>query len=290
MKNTSSWLRASSILLLALTGTGSLLADQPVLYGVSFFNNELIKINSVDGSGSLLATLSEPVSPYGIAFRGDRLYTFDAGSDRIREINKDTGFVSGSFDVGVGDLVGEGDLAFRSDGIGFLSSALTPDFKVANDLFRFDLTTGTSVRVGTTDVVLDGMVFSGNTLYGIGQEADAKLYIVDQNTAALTMVGSLGVVNNSPFAALTISSNGALFGAINDQLYSIDKLTGTASALDPTVLDIGYGSVSGLAFSSPASSNVPEPATYELQFAAVLLLGHFVRRKWMQSKASSLTA
>ena len=150
---------------------------------------------------------------------------------------------------------------------------------------------GTSLRIGTTDVVLDGMVFSDNKLYAIGQEANATLYIVNQDTAALTSIGSLGIQNNSPFAALTVDANGQLFGAINDRLYSIDKTTGLASELNANVLDTGYASVSGLAF-SPGSpmSPVPEPSTYGWAGAGMLLLVGFVRRKRAQTKTASVTA
>jgi len=281
MKFSSSSLRAGAILLLIIGSSGSALAQASALYGVTFFSNELIKVDPITGAGTLVATLSEPVSPYGLGFRGSQLYTFDSGSDRIREINRFNGTVSGSFDIGVGDLLGEGDLTFRSDGIGFLTSALTPDFEISNDLFRFDLTTGTSVRVGMTDVVLDGLVFSGSTLYAIGQEAEAKLYVVNQNNAALTEIGLLGVENNSLFGALTVGANGTLYGAINDRLYSIDKLTGQASELSADVLDIGYASVSGAAFSP-----VPEPSTYGLAGVAGLMLIGFVRRKRAAGKSA----
>lgn len=285
MKIHTSWLRGGAILSLALAAAGSALAQNSVLYGVTFFNNELIRINPTTGTGSLVATLDQSVSPYGIAFRGNKLYTFDAGTDTVVEINRYNGMVGSSYNIGVSDILGEGDLAFRSDGIGFLSSALTSDFNVANDLYRFDLTSGTSVRVGTTGVVLDGMVFSGNNLYAIGQEADAKLYLVNQDTAALSEIGSLGVQNNSLFGALTVGPNGALFGAINDRLYSIDKLTGMASELDPTVLDLGYSSVSGAAFSP-----VPEPSTYGIAGAATLMLVGFLRKRRARAKAMPVAA
>ncbi|HEY4249343.1 MAG TPA: PEP-CTERM sorting domain-containing protein [Lacunisphaera sp.] len=289
MKLSSTLLRAGAVVALGLVGAGTAWAQASTLYGITFFDNQLIKIDPATGSGSLVASLSDSVSPYGVGFLGQKLYTFDSGTDSIREINRSTGAVSSSINIGVSNILGEGDLAFRSDGIGFLSSALTSDFNVANDLYKFDLTSGTSMRIGTTDVVLDGMVFVGNKLYAIGQEADATLYLVDQNTAALTAVGSLGIQNNSPFAALTVDASGQLFGAINDRLYSIDKTTGLASELNADVLDTGYGSVSGLAF-SPASplSAVPEPSTYGIVGAGMLMLVSYVRKKRTQTKTATV--
>jgi hypothetical protein len=291
MKFSTTLLRTGAVVALGLIGAGTALAQHSTLYGITFFDNQLIKIDPTTGSGSLVAPLSDSISPYGIGFLGQKLYTFDSGTDGIREINRSTGAVSNPINIGVSNILGEGDLTFRSDGIGFLSSALTSDFNVANDLYKFDLKSGTSTRIGTTDVVLDGMVFSDNKLYAIGQEANATLYLVNQDTAALTAVGSLGIQNNSPFAALTVDANGQLFGAINDRLYSIDKTTGLASQLNADVLDTGYASVSGLAF-SPGSppSPVPEPATYGLAGAGMLMLVGFMRRKRSETKAVKAAA
>ena len=287
MKPISSPLRLGALLALGLLGAVAARAQTSVLYGVTFFNNELVTVDPSTGTGSLVTVLSEPLSPYGLAFLGERLYTFDSDSDRIREINRTTGLVSGSIDISVGDLIGEGDIAFRADGMGFLSSALTPEFEIANDLFRFDLNTGTSVRIGTTDLVLDGLAFSNNTLYAIGQESAATLYIVDQQTGALTPVGLLGLAMNSPFGALTAGPNGFLYGSVDDRLYAISPVTGLASELSVDVLDIGFGSVSGLAFAPAGITPVPEPSTYGLMGVAALLIISFVRK--YRTRASPLT-
>ena len=79
-----------------------------------------------------------------------------------------------------------------------------------------------------------------------------------------------------------------MFGAINDRLYSIDKTTGLASQLNADVLDTGYASVSGLAF-SPAMSPVPEPSTYGLAGVGMLMMVGYVRRK-RQTKIATAVA
>lgn len=243
------------------------------LVGVSFFDGQLIQINPSTGEGGSATALGEVVQPYGLSYKGNRLYTFDAGTDRVREINRFTGALSSGIDVGVGNLTGEGDLAFRPDGLGFLSSALSPEYAVTNDLFRFNLALGTSTRVGTTSVALDGMVFIGHTLYALGQEPDARLYVVNQDTAALTVVGSLGLTVGSTLSALTADSRGQLYAALDDRLFEIDRETGLATAVSEEIQGLGYGGVSGLAFSP-----VPEPSTYGIAGAALLGFATLIRR------------
>lgn len=278
MKSIFSRLRWGAFGLACGLAANSALAQASSIYGVTFFDNQLISINPTTGAGTSVATLDQTVAPYGIAFRGNQLYTFDAATDTIRGINKTTGAVSAGINIGVGDLTGEGDLAFRSDGIGFLSSALAPDFSPSNDLFRFDISTGTSTRLGTTDVVLDGLAFWKGTLFAVGQEQDAMLYTVDQTTAALTAIGSLGLANDNLFSGLTFGLDGTLYGSINDRLYTINTMTGAASELDPTVLDTGFASVSGLAFSG--GSAVPDTGGFLVEGALGLtVLAAAIRRR-----------
>lgn len=263
---------------------------QTSLYGLTFFDNQLLSINATTGEGSLIANLSLSVNGYGLAFRGTNLYTFDPNVDAIRQINLSTGAVGAPISIGVGNLTGEGDLAFRSDGIGFLSSALSPSFSPSNDLFRFDLATGTSVRLGTTSVVIDAMAFMGNTLYAIGQEGSPSLYTVNQTNGALAMVGSLGLNLGSPFSALTLGTNGLLYAALDDRLYRINQTTGLATAVSATIPDMGYGSVSGLA--APAAvivTAVPEPSTYGLFAVMGLVLMAWLRRTKRQFVRSYAT-
>jgi len=223
------------------------------LEGVSFIGNQLFSIDPATGAGTLVGSLGGKISPYGIATCSNNLYTFDPNNNRIMIINPNTGLAGTPINIGVTNLQGEGDLAFRSDGVGFLASALSPDGSMANDLYAFDVTAGTSYRVGTTDESIDALAFDTNdVLYALGQD-DVNLYTVDQDSGAMTLIGALGVDMNSPFGGMTFGPDGTLYAAINDQLYIIDKSTGEASVASTNVLDIGFSSVSGLAFApSPA--------------------------------------
>ncbi len=227
------------------------------LYGVNFFGNELFSIDPATGAGTLVGPLGATVSPYGVAASGASLYTFNPNNSLIQQIDPATGIVGGGVNVGLGSLQGEGDLTFRGDGMGFLASALDQNFNPVNDLYSFDLSRGTSHLIGSTGITLDGLAFDGNTLYALGQGA-GKLYTVNTLTAELTEVGNLGVDQNSPFAGLTITGQGTLLGAIDDRLYTIEKASGAATAVDPNVLDFGFSSVSGIAFSPAAPNGVPE--------------------------------
>jgi len=149
---------------LAVTLTGMLGALLPVaqgqtLYGLSFFDNELVSVNTETGAGALVGTgLGANVLGYGIAYRGAQLYTFNSLIDRIQGIDTTTGLIASTIDIGVGNLTGEGDLAFRSDGIGFLSTVFKGGLSTpTNDLYTFNIMTNSSTLIGNTGgVSIDG--------------------------------------------------------------------------------------------------------------------------------------
>ncbi|HEY4416848.1 MAG TPA: hypothetical protein VGO57_14245 [Verrucomicrobiae bacterium] len=252
---------AGAIILLGCISVTAQDADQE-LYGITFFNNQLIAIDPATGQGTLVGSLNATLSGYGIAARYGRLYTFNPNSDQIVEINPATAAVGRTINIGVTNLLGEGDLAFRADGTGFLVSALHADTSVANDFYTFDVIAGTSHKLGSTTVSVDALAFDGgNVLYALGQD-DVNLYIVDQTNGTMTAVGPLGVAMSSPFAGMTFGPDGNLYAAINDQLYLVDKTTGAASVVSTNVLDFGFSSVSGLAFQAPQSATRLEGVTF----------------------------
>jgi hypothetical protein len=247
--------RAAAVVAVLLIGCFPLLAQSQGqnLYGITFLNNQLMTVDT-NGQGTLVATLSTNVSGYGIAARYGRLYTFDPNTDQIVEIDPATGSLGNSINIGVSNLVGEGDLAFRSDGVGFLVSALHTNGSVANDLYTFDVIAGTSQRVATSSGPIDALAFdTNNTLYALEQDG-TNLCMLDQNAGILSVVGPLGIAMSSPFAGMTFGPDGTLYAAINDQLYILNKATGLATAASTNVLDFGFSSVSGLAFAVPSTS------------------------------------
>ena len=252
---------AAGLTTLVLTSAAS--RGAAVLYASTFLENELLTFDVATGQATPAGTLGN-TSPYGLAVRNGELYTFDPNLDRVRQIDPISGSITGTpIDIGVGDRVGEGDIAFRADGVGFLSSALDGNtLAVTNDLFSFDLVNGTSTRIGTTrigteGITLDGLAFGPTgTLFALGQ-GQGQLLTVDPATGAVTVVGDLGVPQDSPFGALTFSENGTLYAAIDDALYTVNTSTGMATAVNADGTD--FGSISGLAFVP-----VPEPASLAL--------------------------
>lgn len=124
-----------------LLGWSSGTARAHTLYGITFGGNQLITIDTVTGAGTLVGKLSSTMQAFGLAFRGTKLYAFDQAADRIQELDPKTGGTLSTIDIGT-TRWGEGDIAFRSDGIGFIASELT------GELSRFDLTVPNSALVG----------------------------------------------------------------------------------------------------------------------------------------------
>lgn len=271
---------------IAVVSLGSLSAAHLTgltLFGVNFASNQLVSINPATGAATIIGSFGDTTFATGLGVRNGRLFIFDQVNDRIREVNKISGELVSSIDIGVGNLNGEGALAFQpSDGAGFLASPLNANNEPTNDFFMFVIapggTTGTSVRLGSTGVAIDAMAFnSAGTLYGIGQ-ADGTLYTINTTTGATTVVGPVAplkdatgatVLKNSPIAGMTFGTPNPdmgnveeIYAAIDDRLYIVTPTTG-AARLSPgapagqnVVLNFGpfVSSVSGLAFSPGAGT------------------------------------
>ena len=100
------------------------------LYAVTFHDLEFISIDPSTGTGTYIGDLDLGTIPFGLSDRGTDIYMFDGNGDYIRRMDKDTGGVLESIDIGVTGVTGEGGLAFRSDGLGFLTSSLDEQGKL----------------------------------------------------------------------------------------------------------------------------------------------------------------
>ena len=249
---------------LALIITGSNLVQADYLAGVTFYSNQLIRVDPTTGVGTVVGDLGRNVSAFGLAQTGGNLYTFDSVADVIRQVNPMTGLTGTAISIGIENVLGQGGMAFRNDGIGFLSSALNPTtFETTNNLYTFNIATGTSTLLGGSSATLAGLAFIGDVLYGIGKNDDT-LYTVSQTNGALTAIGFIGAMAGSPIQALGVGANGQLVGTFDDRLYTINAATGAATPVDPNPLnDIGFSSISGLTY-VVTPNVVPEPASVVL--------------------------
>jgi hypothetical protein len=240
------------------------------LFGVTWLGNQLVTINPATGEATIVGNLGEGVFATGIGVSDGRLYVFDQVNDRLREVNKVTGKLVSSIDIGVGNVSGEGALAFRSDGVGFLAVPLNANNQPVNDLYMFTIapngSVGTSTRIGSTGIAIDGLAFnSRGTLYALAQ-GEATIYTINTQTAAATPVGTVTVGNatiakNSPIGAIAIAPPNPegveeIYAAIDDRLFIVDPATARARTASDQIINFGplVSSVSGLTFTPGAAA------------------------------------
>ena len=237
---------AAAIVVLGLPGT----ASAGALYAVTF-GGQLITIDPATGAGTLVGPIEPGAGAFGLGELGGNLYTYNQATDRLLQLNPATGGTIAAIDLGL-VLVGEGGVDFRSDGTGFLNAT----GGTTSTLYSFTTAPGSGALIGNTGGVsgLDGLAFSpADVLYGLGQE-NGNLYIVNQATSALTLVGPIGVTGQ-PLGGIAFIG-GLLYAAFaNGDFYSVNLATGAGTFIGAT----GFTQISGLGFlGDPA---VPEPAS-----------------------------
>ena len=266
MRFSARLLAAAGLAALGLVGPLAAPSRADMAYGVTLIGNQLITVDTNTGAGTLVGPLDGGnVGPFGLTGFNSQLYTFNSTTDAINQISTSTGGVVASYNIGTGPVLGAGGLAFQSSTVGFLTTALDPNtFNYANNLYRFNLATGTSTLLTQTADTLSALAFSqSGTLYALGQ-LDGNLYTIDTTTGAMTTVGNVGVALGSTINSLAFSAGGTLYATLDDALYTINTTTGLATAIGDPAMGTGFASVSGLAFANgvlPNAGTVPEPAS-----------------------------
>ena len=215
------------------------------LYAITFTTRQLLSINQSTGTGTLIGSTTT-ITPFGLSDRGTQLYAFDRlDSNSIIELDPANGNTLQKIAINPAGVTGEGAVAFRSDGIGYMGTALDP----AGKLWSFDITVPSSTYIGGFQPSMDGMDFDGSdVLYGLKQgETHSgtdtyELYTINQTTAATTLVGDTGVTVIDGVAGLTFAPDGTLYAAMNGSLYTLNPLTGAATLVGA----IGFSDISGL--------------------------------------------
>jgi hypothetical protein len=232
------------VVMLSLMSTDLVRAD--FLYAITF-DEELLSVNPATGAGTLIGMLDTAMNGLGLSSRGTEIYTFDQNADRLRRLDPATGHTLTTIDIGIATM-GEGSIAFRDDGIGFMTRSMSS----TGILWSFNLDIPSSTMVGTMDICIDGLGFNADgLLYGLSQTS-YNLYIIDQMDAEATLVGPTGLVSQTFLGGLTFSSDGTLYAVLNDTLYTLNPDSGAANLIGP----IGYDNVSGLTAATPAPSAV----------------------------------
>jgi hypothetical protein len=135
----------------------------------------------------------------------------------------------------------------------------------SGELYSVNAGNGSVKDVGNIGFGISGdsnLSNDSGTLYLV---SNSNLYTVNTGTGAATLIGASGTG-----ASGLVFDNGTLYGATNS-VYTFNTTTGAATAV-AGLSGSGAGLVFGLA-SDPITSAVPEPDTYLLGLAGVIVIG-----------------
>jgi hypothetical protein len=252
-------LRSIPVALVVLLVASRAALAGPILFGgngrIGTNPGALVRVDDSTGAGSLVGT---PVSGWGVsglAFSSSGvLYgASTAGTSTLIVIDPSTGALVTS--VGP-TLLQISDLAWDPIGNALYGNS-APGF-----LYTINTSTAVATLVGDTGTRSGGLAFAPDgTLYktGVNFLGSTVLDRLDKSTALPLTTIPLSVI----FDGLGVRDDGVLFGAgaggPNDQLYTINPITGVSTLIGST----GTGGLSDLAFqpSSTIAATVPEPAS-----------------------------
>jgi len=111
-----------------------------------------------------------------------------------------------------------------------------------NDLISIDTLTGARTVIGNIGLSINGLTFDPltNTLYGVSYDgANSVLYKINAGSGYPTMIGNVAA---GTMINLACSPSGQLYSVSvdDDNLYSIDKTTGSGTIIGPVGFDAMY--------------------------------------------------
>ena len=237
--------------------------------GADFGIELLYKVDTTSPTTpTLVGSMGTRGSNFGLADHNGRLFTFDQFADEVLEIDPTSATVLKATKIDF-DLSGEGSIAIRGDGKGFLTTAVGVDGEIRS----FDIDVEGSTAIGST-FGFDGSDFQPgtDTYYGLQQNFafDSDLYTIDTSSAAATLVGLTGI-SDGRLGGLTFSSPTDLFAVtFTGLLYRLDPDDGSATLLGDTGLDFVWG----LSALEPV---IPEPTTFLLTSTGLAFFWGLVR-------------
>ncbi len=186
---------------------------------------------------------------------------------------------------------------------GLSGTAFGIDFNPVVDRLRITSNTGQNLRMNvstgnvTSDAALNGQSSSisasaytnsdnnpltGTTLFGINGATDMLYLQAPPNDGTLSAVGALGVDTSNATGFDISGATGVAYASLTDgdtgksSLYSINLGTGIATPLG--AFGIGGNTAIAPTLSGIAVAAVPEPETYAMMLAGLLLVGSVARR------------
>lgn len=231
-------------------GVGTIINDDVMatrtLYAVNGVAG-VVTLHSIDP----VTAVATPIGPTGVSIAGltsDSSGTlYGLGGSDLYTIDRTTGAATLVFNFGAGGIA-EGDIALNP--AGNLIHGI--DF-VDSDLIEINLTAMTGTNLGPvtvngvaadTGIDWDGLAYRGTTLYGhMGNRPgntglDNHLFTLDPTTGAVTDVGAFGAMLGAA-GGLAYDPDADVFylmGRSSDVLFSVDPLTGVATAVGNTTL------------------------------------------------------
>lgn len=281
MKRTCS--KAVAMLLVVL-GVGMVGNSSAFLLGTDWSNSSsgLYSIDPATGTATLIGPTGQ-VRMIGLVVDTDS--TIYAISE---ESNSKLWTLDGS--TGVATLVGA--LGFNLQEGDMTIDPLTGVMYVANglgdNLYTVSKTTGAATLVGSFGAAgrdVSGLQFIGSTLYGLALRDAAidALGTVDALTGLFTTIGDTGTncgviaaLGRDPSSGTTFIGCPATNFGSNNQLFSVDLATGSATLVGP--LTGIAASVSGFSTAGDPAILIPEPASLALLGLGMGLLGFAKRR------------
>ncbi len=221
------------------------------LYAVTS-SKRFLRVDTVTGTGTLIAILDVVGSPYGLAAlkyghgEGGQLWVVTT-SNRLHRIDPETGTLLTTNVLSAPDASG-GDLALGNI---FSSSAfLAQTLNSTGSLVLANRYSGASSVAGALSPAMEGLdVDAYGNLYGMSAGGSPSLYLIDRTNGTSTLVGALGIsLTQVQFGGLAIQGapGGDIYAAVSSvnasRLYALAP-NGAATLRGL----IGFSGVSGLA-------------------------------------------